>query len=264
MVVLDSAVTISPPGPLASRPATSLYYGQTYYATDVNGGTWYLYTGSAWVPYAPQLTPVTAASNATAAPFTSVNMSGGVTVTLPAPTVGALIALWGGSTATASTVSSGGAVQIYGLGMASGATAFSLAGGAGAIVLANGTAWYIISGHQDTGWIAFASITAGWQNAGGFGTVACRLIGDVVRMKGTFLNSTAAGTANVTFATLPSSMNPTAQREVAVGIPYDGVSGATANTLSVATSGQLSVGMNIASPAGKIGLDGVSFNIGIG
>ena len=36
-------------GTLASRPSTSLVAGMVYTATDVNGGTSYMYTGSAWI-----------------------------------------------------------------------------------------------------------------------------------------------------------------------------------------------------------------------
>lgn len=44
--ILDNAVIVTE-GTLSSRPSGS-YVGQTYYATDVNSGTWYFYTGSVW------------------------------------------------------------------------------------------------------------------------------------------------------------------------------------------------------------------------
>lgn len=45
--ILDNAVTFSE-GTLVSRPAAALA-GRVYYATDVNGGTYYLDNGSAWL-----------------------------------------------------------------------------------------------------------------------------------------------------------------------------------------------------------------------
>ncbi len=155
------------------------------------------------------LAPVVASTSMTAAPFTEVIAAGGVTVTLPAATAGTLIGVVGGSTATASTVSSSGGALIYGVGISAlGKTTFPLSNMTGVLLLVIGTAWYIVSGQQDTGWVALTLASGIVASGAPTATPAARLRGDKVELSGTLNTSSGSWASSTTFATVPTSMIP--------------------------------------------------------
>lgn len=263
--ILDGAVTITE-GAFASRPSTGLYVGQTYYATNVNGGTWYFYTGSAWLPIVlsgggiGQLNPTIQATSTTATAGTMYHTNAGLTITAPAPVTGAVFGVSpNSSTSGASpvTIAYGtGTGALYGIGMGSGAPSFLLGTPESSVTLecADGEDWVIVAGQQDTNWV---SLTTNFPTAGGAYPVAARLQGDRCSLRGRLQGNGISGpvTSGNPIATLPlSSMFP--GDTVGPWVSYDSSEGIVELTLS--TAGVITSGLTFATTS-KLSLDNFSF-----
>jgi hypothetical protein len=128
------------------------------------------------------------------------------TVTLPAPSLNALVGVVAGASATGAnpiTVARHSVDVINGVGLSS-ATSFALGiPGAHALLQSDGTNWFVIAGQQDTGWV---NLTLGSGMAThGSDTPAARLVGDRVTLRGAIDQS--SGSAS-TLATVPAAMKP--------------------------------------------------------
>jgi hypothetical protein len=147
-----------------------------------------------------------------------VAVSPSQTLTLPSsPTKGniiQIIALGTVTGATPVTVAAAGGKQINGVGL-SAATSFPLGtGNASATLQYDGTAWRVIAGAQDSGWVA-VTIGSGLTADGTAFVPAARLKGDEVRLRG-ILDASAGLSVNSTLATIPSVARPSGQVGAAV------------------------------------------------
>lgn len=144
-------------GTLSARPAAGVF-GRTYYATDTNQFS--RDTGSAWLQLlALGVSPLAAkpvSGNYTANAGDLVLATTTLTVTLPAASANknALIGIKLNALSGTVTVSSSGGIGF--VGDASGAqTSFQLgAPFAFALLQSDGSAWQMIAGQQDTGWVS--------------------------------------------------------------------------------------------------------------
>lgn len=236
--------------------------GQLLRATDTK--QWFVDNGTTLdrlltLGLAP-LTYLSAPSSATAVAGQWLNAAAGITVTLPSPAVTnstlaikAAAAVTGASPVTITT----GTGAIYGGGV-NGATSISL-GTTGAYVLlqADGTNWIIVSGQQDTGWVALTlgtNITA----PANFYTAAIRLVGDTVRLTGGLHNNSGGSLGtNSTVATFASATFLPAQ---GVNLAANtGVSGAAAIYIHPPT--QSLVNSYSINTSDNIYLDGLTYRI---
>jgi hypothetical protein len=130
--------------------------------------------------------------------------SAALTITLPAPTLNTTIGVFNqtNSLAVAVTASSG-VIGGLGLGTSGAASIQVSSNGAAVVLIANGTNWGIVSGQQDTGWVALTLL----HSATVFPSEpvpSARLRGDEIRLKGAL----ASGDASGIVATLPSFAIP--------------------------------------------------------
>lgn len=199
MTVLDAAMLITE-GTISARPAAGTY-GKAYYATDTVQFS--LDTGSAWLPVGWTISNIT--TSVTAVSRTVYRAGGGsnVTVTLPSPTLNSMV--WVMNYMIAGTTLTVSGTNIYGTGL-NAVSSFQLSGsGSFAILLADGTNWFIVAGAQDSGWVAVSGFSNSWTNAGaGTPAAAYRLVGDRVSLRGAI----ASGSAGKAF-TLPAGYRPT-------------------------------------------------------
>lgn len=205
--VLDNSVTYSQ-GTISSIPAAGLA-GRVYYATDTK--RWYLDNGTVWVPLLPGLATRVITSGATAVSGDLIVVTSGnpLTVTLPAPALGAQVGVLAIAASGASPVTVSG-TNIYGVGL-SAASSFPL-GTAGAQVSlqSDGANWYIVSGQQDTGWVAITPGTGIADLSGGTGyTIASRVRGDHGELRGQLDNNSGGviGSSAI-IATIAASCRP--------------------------------------------------------
>lgn len=126
------------------------------------------------------LTEVSESANYTAQIGQFVEMTGSHTVQLPVPTLGALVGLYsiGLVGATLSSSTNGG--NILGMGIPGSTTSIAVRNPV--VVLADGTNWFVISGQQDTGWVAVGFF--GTACSAGNPVPSSRLVGDVVYFRG--------------------------------------------------------------------------------
>ncbi len=189
-----------------------------------------------------------------AAPGDVIDTVPGATITLPSasgsfPLPITIIANGGVSGASPVTVAG---TNIYGVGL-SAASSFLLGTPNASVTLMplNGV-WLIISGQQDTGWVAFPSLTSPLvSGAGGGGAPPrYRLTGDRVLLDGQFSNPSGSAFANATMATLPAGYRPPYARAFTV---YYG--GSTA-PVGISTGGGVSAGVGAGA---YLNLDGISY-----
>jgi hypothetical protein len=180
----------------------------------------------------------------------------GVTITLPA--IGSLskvIVVQANSTVTGAnpvTVAAGGGQTISGVG-ASGVSSILLGTAFATVTLfanAGGSAWEIISGQQDTGWVAL-TLSTNWVAWTGY-TPAARLIGDRVWLCGKATNQTG-GNSITPFGTFPASVRPASQVDVGAQL----VGGGSEN-MTIAPAGTASVAPTVANNA-TLSLDDLSY-----
>lgn len=179
----------------------------------------------------------TAATSVTATRGEVVLASPGVTVTLPAATVNAMVAVVASSTVTGASPITVAGVNIYGVGLV-GAASFKLGTpGAVAVLFSDGTNWEIILGQQDTGWVGLT--LAGGVTGSGY-VPSARLQGDIVRLKGAMSGSSI--TAGSTWATIPSGLRPSvalnfpaSQTLVSTGLAVLAITGGGVISTSVGT-----------------------------
>lgn len=208
---LDNAVTFSE-GTISARPAAGLA-GRVYYATDTL--LEYVDTGSSWLPLAtldsnghvppaqlpwPAFTTANTPTTASVGAFYRVDAAG--TVTLPTPTgnTGQMIGVWNNNSGIC-TVS--GAIQYLG-----GSASSLQLGGVGSFLVfqAFSANWWVVSGQQDSGWVAL-SLNANYSASTGTGfTPAYRFLGNLVYLRGAILNST--GGSGSTPSTVPVAVRP--------------------------------------------------------
>jgi hypothetical protein len=155
--------------------------------------------------------PVAPIGSYSAAHGDCVDAPPGSTVTLPAPTAGAMVCVFGNGAVSGTspvTIASGGlAASIFGVGMASGPTSFLLGTAVAPVVLVGiGTFWAIVAGRRDTGWVPIPPPTS-WGTYPGYYAPATRLVGDTVTMRGV-AQYTSAVAANYA-TTLAAQFRPT-------------------------------------------------------
>jgi hypothetical protein len=209
--ILDNTVTITQ-GTLVSRPAAgSVPVNTMYYATDV--GLYYITNGTTWVQvleygFGPTAFR-TASSSLTANPGDWLYASPSVTITLPDPHLtaytNAIIAITANPSVTGSTpvtiTATGSGSQVRGVGNSSTSIVMGIPN---STILLQGlsSAWQIISGQQDTGWVALG-LTGGVAGiAANYWTPAARLIGNIVYLRGAFQAATtiSGGTGIFSFS----------------------------------------------------------------
>lgn len=172
------------------------------------------------------------------------NCSAPLNLTLPTPTAGCTVGVFAGigtgiSGAAQVRVTAGGG-NINGVGL-SAAASFALGvEGAFALLQATGSAWILVSGQQDTGWVSLSLVNS-WTASVGYYTPAYRLRGDTVSLRGKAHDGSAA-----TVATLPSGVRPASQ-----------VDFTSSNTTVVTSAGVITNGFPGAGSV--VQLDGVSF-----
>ena len=170
--------------------------------------------------HAVKLTQTIKTANYTAVDGDAVIVGSGaaaaVTITLPSHAAGQIVAV--SNFSTHGTTVAGDTIQGEGL---SAASSFPLgAVGSRAILWDSGSGWYIMSGQQDSGWVALTLSGGGgvYQTATGFDTPSARLVGDRVELKGAIqaLTNRTVGSA---WATVPSTAyHPAVLRGVGVSL----------------------------------------------
>jgi len=200
----------------------------------------------------PHLVTVNSSASVTAVAGQMVNISGGQTLTLPSPSVANLLVgavTYGALSATVATPSG----LISGPGHTGGVTSIPIAAGTPVVFESNGTNWQVVSGQQDTGWVAITPTATGFT-ASTSPPLAARLIGDRVWFRGQFLNGNGGSTSGgTTLATLPG----------AFASPYSGVQQQQASGLPggiFVTGSSLRTGLTLNAGA-PIYVDGWSYSI---
>jgi hypothetical protein len=166
----------------------------------------------------PPLAFINATGSTTAAPGQWLETAAGQTITLPAPTKNAIVAVTAASGVSGSsqvTVAAGSTGAIYGVGL-SAAASFKLGTvGASVILEADGTNWYTVAGQVDTGWVALtlgSNITTSTLT----NLAAVRQVGTQIFVRGQ-LQATASITHGTTLATMPASITVAAEARPLIG-----------------------------------------------
>lgn len=209
---LDAAVTEFS-GTISQRSLLTPYIGMMYYATDT--ALWYMYNGSAWSTgvltggYSPLTNHLLSSGSYSASPGDIVYAGPGTTVTLPTVPAGSqtigVYAKASVSGASPVTVNCGASI-IYGDGFAA-ASSFLLGSPQSHAVLQNvNGAWMIVSGQQDTGWVALTPgtgiVSASTEAA------AARLLGDRVWLRGILQNNGSSMASGGVVASVPALCQP--------------------------------------------------------
>lgn len=164
------------------------------------------------------LTPTAQNGNYNANNGDLVILSTGKTVTLPTASAGLMVGVYTTDANASNGVTAGGSDKVYGSGLSSSGVAAGTnvplsAVGSFAILFADAAlSWRVISGQQDSGWIAVAngSMTNSWTNGGvAFGY---RLQGNHVYLRGQLSGGGSASAA----LTLPSGYRPATAVNVAL------------------------------------------------
>lgn len=193
----------------------------------------------------------TTAVSVTAAHGDWVLAGAGTTITMPSASSNLFVMIQADGTVTSSspvTVSSSG--NMFGLGL-NAASSFLLGTPFAHVILAGaGTNWSVVSGQQDSGWVALALKTN--INSGGptYYTPSCRLLGNTVYLSGQAQNNTG-GTINAStasWATVPAGYRPS--NTTAFGMLTINGSGVASCGGGVDTSGNITTANAISNNGG--------------
>jgi hypothetical protein len=212
------------------------------------------------VPLFPQFK----SSSASAVAGFSYQAAASVTMTLPAsPVLGDTIrvaAAAGVTGATPAVVTAAGGKGINGLGLAAASTFKLGTPWAYATLQYDGTAWQIIDGQQDTGWVALTLGTNITTFTSGY-AAAAKIVGNEVELSGSMKNNTggALGTG-VTIATLPSAAYESAQL-VILTAALSGASPTSSSLLILASSTALETQASGIPNGFGIFLDGLRYRL---
>jgi hypothetical protein len=209
------------------------------------------------------LFPTTATTSRTGVNGESVAVSPSQTLTLPASPVKGdriqIIALGTVAGATPVTVAGGGKT-INGVGL-SGASSFLLGTpNSNTTVQYDGTAWRVIDGQQDTGWVL---LTLPVTNVLSFGALpaSARLRGDTIRLKGFLKNLTGSPiAANTVIANYPNAWGPSSGIEI---VTFDTLTSNTTHAVQTdmgGNRGAMALAETWATNGGLV-LDGLTFTI---
>jgi hypothetical protein len=231
----------------------ALYAGALLQFNSANGN-WYVIAG------APD-TVVSVGGSVTAQAGQSLVAAPNANITLPAPTApGAVITVRANGSVTASSPVTVSASSIYGVGLP-GVTSFVLGTqSAFATLQSDGTAWGVIAGQQDTGWVALTlgSGISAW--ASGY-TPSYRRTGITVQLSGTLQWSGLLGSGYVLASGMPA---PAANVNYVLG-GYNATtpSSATFPGIQVITNGQLIApyGTGGGGSTWQMGLDGITYRL---
>lgn len=183
----------------------------------------------------------TGAYTALAGQIVIVNNTGGFTITLPSPAVGATCRIINNGTGVLTLAAPGG--LIYALGI-SGSSTISLAGDGSTLGLqSDGTNWLAVEGMPDTGWLT-PTFTNGWGNGNGAGY---RKVGNRVYMRGNM----TAGTAGAAAFTLPAPYTPPIE-----AIFSTNTNATTSNQVTITAAGAV-----IPANSASTWLDGITFTV---
>lgn len=256
---LDAAA-IYTEGVIGSLPAaSSVAKGTQYRTTDTGVESWLQSDGSVWLPMG--LIPASVSTNSTVVNGQCLITTGSsaITITLPTNTKGALVGIVN-QTSNVTTVSGS---NIDGVGL-SAASSFKLGtAGASAVLLGDGTNWYIVGGRQDSGWVALSTMGLNANLATGIATYtpsftpAARLIGDRVWFSG-MLHATGT-ISGATLWTMPTGWRPST---IAYPIAPVYISSGGTNTpvpLQIQTSGVVN-GLTLSTGDGPW-LEGLSYRL---
>lgn len=152
--------------------------------------------------FSPTVVSVTAANGA----LVVVN-AGGVTISLPAPSLNAVVGVLGGTGVAPGSVAQVAATSgahIIGLGVA--LTTGLQIGEFGGFLLfqCDGTNWWIVGGKEASGWVTIPLA------AGVTGSCQCRARGDEVRVRAGFTNASGGAWGGGAYGTLPVNFRPPA------------------------------------------------------
>lgn len=185
--------------------------------------------------------------------------SPGITLQLPFPFDGSRVKITANESVTGTnplTIEYGGP-NIVGPGMSGGVTSFLLGEPDASVELvAQGLGWRIVSGCQDSGWVALpltATPGSGWQPTSGAFVPAFRLIADRIWLRGGATNSTGS-TSATPFSALSALAQPVAGKQVQFK-----VSGAGYNSL-LSVNGSASSLANMVANGGSISFDDCSYS----
>jgi hypothetical protein len=191
--------------------------------------------------------------------------SAGTTMTLPStPPDGTIVAIQAPLAATgASPVTVSSPVTMYGPGMSGGATSFTLGMPMAYVALryiAGANDWLIVSGQQDTGWVAL-TFTSNWLYTSSPVTTppSFRKIGGTLYFKGQVTNATGGTLTAGTYITtsFPASALPSFTANLAVVLNL--VAGPAIGLLSIGgTYLNLNLAAGSVTASGQISLDGAS------
>jgi hypothetical protein len=204
-------------------------------------------------------TPATVGSNQTAVIGQNHLCAPSVTLTLPIPSLGAVLRVTPNTSVTGVspvTVQRSGSAVINGVGL-SGATSFQL-GTPGAYVelqCLDGTNWTIVGGQQDTGWVTIGLAT-NWINIGGY-VPAYRVVSNMGYLSGQLYNNTGGNSTSPFASALPSVARPASVAEGSTVVISTPVS---AQAYQITTGGVFSFSPTVAN-TGQIALDGISYRL---
>lgn len=197
----------------------------------------------------------TASSNTTVSPGDWTSVAAGVTVTLPAPTTAnqlVAISAFGTGPSGSNPVTVSG-TNIYGVGLIA-ASSFKLGTPMASVLLqSDGANWQMVSGRQDTGWVAL-TLAASWGTVVGTYVPAGRLTGDRVELRGVAQNNTGGSSAGI--ATLPAAFVPGS----IVRVPTS-IAGGTVTPGGATVSGTGLTAISAVTNTQQIALDGASYSI---
>lgn len=200
--------------------------------------------------------PTTATTSRTGVSGESVAVSPSQTLTLPAaPVKGDRIQILALGTVTGATpvTVAGGGKTINGLGLSAASSFLLGTPNANATAQYDGSAWRIIDGQQDTGWVVL-TLTTGIVSGGGY-VPAARTVGDEVRLRGILQNTSGGALTSpmtVPVASRPASLVAATGATLASGV---GV------TLSIAASGASTVSAGGIPNGSSLGLDNMRYSL---
>lgn len=204
----------------------------------------------------PLYTPMTVSGSAVSG--ASILANAGISVGLPAASSAGLapitiVANTGVTGASPVTVTG---ANIFGIGL-SAASSFVLGTPLSSVtLLPQGSNWVMIAGQQDTGWLTI-TLAGNVGPAASYDTPSARLVGDMVRLKGAFTNTSGSAiTIGTTVATVPSAMHPATQRGIGITFPGGLLSGPA---IAITTGGIIEPAATNVSNSGTIGLDSMTY-----
>lgn len=196
----------------AARGSQTAFDGLLWRDTDI-GGIW-LGNGSTFLPFT-HLAYRLANTSLTANAGDLIVAASGTTITLPTPSVNALVAVVAGSPITTSVTVSG--ANIYGVGLNSASSLKLGVTGASVLLQSDGTNWLIIAGQQDGGWITGFASGVSINPGTGAATPAGRLIGDRVYLKGALTTTGTISASQTILGPLSGLPAPATARKPILG-----------------------------------------------